>query len=125
MFFFFLIKGTHWLHEIVCMLVDHTTEYNSRDATLNVHLDFTTDLTSLENEKKVRIVHSHFPYNFLPQKHKDLGSKIIYLNRNPKDRHVSQYCFTSRLRGFPAEFSWNHYFEEHIVNGEEFLPFKS
>lgn len=100
------------------MLVEHTTEYNSRDATFNTHLDGNTDFTYLENESKRRIIHTHFPYNYIPKKHIDLGGKIIYLNRNPKDRYVSQYCFWKRLRGCPSSmYLWENFFD-YIKNGK-------
>ncbi|XP_063410056.1 sulfotransferase 1B1-like [Mytilus trossulus] len=98
------------------MLVDHTTEYNSRDATLKIHLDFMTDFQLLESEKRRRILHSHLPWSFLPSKHKDKKAKVVYLNRNPKDRHASQYNWLKEMNGVPRDLKWKEYFEDIVIN---------
>lgn len=108
--------GTHWVHEIITMLVDHTTEYNSRDATLKIHLDFMTDFQLLESETRRRILHSHLPWSFLPSKHKDEKAKVVYVNRNPKDRHASQYNWLKQMNGVPPDFTWKQYYEDMVIN---------
>ncbi|VDI81675.1 Hypothetical predicted protein [Mytilus galloprovincialis] len=108
--------GTHWVHEIISMLVDHTTEYNSRDATLKIHLDFMTDFQLLESETRRRILHSHLPWSFLPSKHKDEKAKVVYVNRNPKDRHASQYNWLKQMNGVPPDFTWKQYYEDMVIN---------
>ncbi|VDI81674.1 Hypothetical predicted protein [Mytilus galloprovincialis] len=112
--------GTHWVHEIISMLVDHTTEYNSRDATLKIHLDFMTDFQLLESETRRRILHSHLPWSFLPSKHKDEKAKVVYVNRNPKDRHASQYNWLKQMNGVPPDFTWKQYYEDMVINGNQF-----
>ncbi|CAG2199541.1 SULT6B1 [Mytilus edulis] len=111
-----LSAGTHWVHEIITMLVDHTTEYNSRDATLKIHLDFMTDFQLLESETRRRILHSHLPWSFLPSKHKDEKAKVVYVNRNPKDRHASQYNWLKQMNGVPPDFTWKQYYEDMVIN---------
>ncbi|XP_071146009.1 sulfotransferase 1B1-like isoform X2 [Mytilus edulis] len=108
--------GTHWVHEIITMLVDHTTEYNSRDATLKIHLDFMTDFQLLESETRRRILHSHLPWSFLPSKHKDEKAKVVYVNRHPKDRHASQYNWLKQMNGVPPDFTWKQYYEDMVIN---------
>ncbi|XP_052081696.1 sulfotransferase 1B1-like [Mytilus californianus] len=108
--------GTHWVHEIICMLVDHTTEYNSRAATLKIHLDFMTDFQLLEAENRRRILHSHLPWSFLPSKHIDKKAKVVYVNRNPKDRHVSQYNWLKEMNGVPPNWTWKQYYEDVVIN---------
>lgn len=109
-------SGSHWVHEIICMLVDHTTEYNSRAGTLKIHLDFMTDFQFLEAETRRRILHSHLPWSFLPSKHIDKKAKVVYVNRNPKDRHASQYNFLKQMNGVPPDLTWKQYYEDVVIN---------
>lgn len=104
------------MHEILCMLIDQTTEYNSRITSFDLEMDYVTDYSQLEASKQRRIMHSHLPFSFIPEKHVDIGGKIIYVNRNPKDRYVSQYAFFKNLIGFP-DWNWDTYFKEMVLKG--------
>ncbi|VDH93080.1 Hypothetical predicted protein [Mytilus galloprovincialis] len=109
--------GSHWVHEIVCMLVDQTTTYNNRGSSLDdVHLDTMTDFDSLEKETKRRIIHTHLPFQCIPSQHMEKKGKTIFVNRNPKDRHVSQYVFFKKMFGTPPDYSWDQYFQEMVIN---------
>lgn len=111
--------GTHWAHEIVNMLVDQTTAYNSRNLALDdIHVDTMTDLNRLESETRRRILHTHLPFQFLPTAHLKKKAKVIIVNRNPKDRHVSQYNFFKKMVGTPENYSWEQYWNEMVLKDE-------
>jgi hypothetical protein len=73
----------------------------------------------LERAKGVpqpRLFHTHMPVGYLLRKHIENGYKIVQLNRNPMDRHVSMYLFMLGKTGVP-NWSWSDYFE-HMVMGD-------
>lgn len=108
-------SGTHWLHEIIYMLSRQTTEYCPQSL-FTTHMDMMGDFDSLESQSEPRILHTHLPFSFLPTKHVENGRKIVFVNRNPKDRHVSLYNFLLGKMGVPEDYSWNDYFDEMVLH---------
>ncbi|XP_071169135.1 sulfotransferase 1B1-like [Mytilus edulis] len=108
-------SGTHWVHEIVSMLLHRTTEYNSHGELNFCNFECQSDWDRLEKMNSPRFFHTHLPMEYLPRKHVENGYKIIYLNRNPKDRAVSQYLFLQGKTGVPP-MTWNEFFEKFVVN---------
>lgn len=97
------------------LLTQHTDYYN---AGLLADRNFET-LLELERAKGVsqpRLFHTHMPVGYLLRKHIENGYKIVQLNRNPMDRHVSSYLFMLGKTGVP-NWSWSDYFE-HMVMGD-------
>lgn len=108
------------------MLVDQTTAYNSRNLALDdIHVDTMNDLNILENETRRRILHTHLPFQFLPSAHLKKKAKVIIVNRNPKDRHVSQYNFFKKMVGTPENYSWEQYWDEMVLKGMKNLIFST
>ncbi|KAJ8913236.1 hypothetical protein NQ315_016179 [Exocentrus adspersus] len=64
-----------------------------------------------------RFIKTHLPFSLLPQNLLQVGCKVIYLARNPKDVAVSFYHFSrsSRTLGYVGDFPrfWN-YFERNL-----------
>ncbi|CAC5417900.1 unnamed protein product [Mytilus coruscus] len=107
-------SGSHWLHEIVSMLLHQTTEYNKHGVLLDCNFECQPDWDKLEQLNNPRFFHTHLPMEYLPRKHVENEYKIIYLNRNPKDRAVSLYLFLQGKEGVPV-MTWNEFFENFVV----------
>lgn len=112
-------SGTHWIHEILSMLMNRKAEYNITGVLAEINLEYTTDFNTLDELPNPRLFHTHLPYRYLPRKHIENGYKIIYLNRNPKDRWVSQYTFLSGKIGIP-EWTWEEFFKTVILQDDLF-----
>lgn len=113
---FWIVKGSHWIHEIVSMLLNQTTEYNTFGPFWELNFENMTQSDKIQQITGTRVFHTHLPFSFLPTKHVQNGYKIVYLNRNPKDRFVSHKCFMDGKLGFP-KFTWSQYFEKFVING--------
>ncbi|VDI70474.1 Hypothetical predicted protein [Mytilus galloprovincialis] len=110
--------GTHWIHEITSMLLNQTTEYNTKHWTsLNLQLEWPEDYKFAEAMSEQRLLQSHLPFEFLPTAHINKGAKIIYVSRNPKDRDVSMYNFLHGKIGWP-DMTWNEYFDKFVLNDD-------
>ena len=100
------------------MLLKQATTYNPlQDEIVQLHIDSKTE-SELQEMTEYKILHTHLPISFLPTKHKDNGGKIIYINRNPKDRHVSFFNWIKGKHGIPPNWNWNNYFEECVLKGK-------
>lgn len=89
-------SGTHWLNEILHMLVSGTTEYTT-DPISNLESGSYQD----SQTDQFRILHSHLPYDMLPELIKT--QKIIYIMRNPLDQIVSLYHHHQGLKWSPCK----------------------
>lgn len=108
-------SGTHWVYELTSMLLKQATTYNPlQDELVQIHIDSKTE-SELEKMTEYQILHTHLPISFSPTKHKETGGKIIYINRNPKDRHVSFFTWIKGKHGIPPNWNWNNYFEECVL----------
>ena len=103
------ISGSHWLFDIISMLTSGKLEF-SKDCVTDSHIDL-EDSESFEKKPDPRILHTHLPYTYIPDKHKDNGYKIVYIVRNPKDRHVSLFHFALGYDPYPLDLSWSDYIE--------------
>ncbi|XP_052101585.1 sulfotransferase 1B1-like [Mytilus californianus] len=110
-------SGTHWTHEIISMLLHQTTEYNTFGVLAKFNFESQTDWEGLEEEDNPRLFHTHLPLSYLPKKHIENRNKIIYLNRNPKDRAVSLYFFLQGKQGVPV-WTWSEFFENFILKDD-------
>ncbi|XP_052098959.1 sulfotransferase 1B1-like [Mytilus californianus] len=106
-------SGTHWVHEIVSMLLHQTTEYNSHGELNDCNFECQTDWDRLEQWNSPRLFQTHLPLKYLPRKHVENEYKIIYLNRNPKDRAVSNFYFMQK-KGVPVG-SWKEFFDNFVL----------
>ncbi|CAC5384620.1 unnamed protein product [Mytilus coruscus] len=71
-----LKTGTHWVHEILSMLLNHTTEFNTLFDTLQLQLENPLDYNFAETISELRLIHTHFPIECLPTKHLEMGAKM-------------------------------------------------
>ncbi|KDP41358.1 hypothetical protein JCGZ_15765 [Jatropha curcas] len=103
-------SGTTWLKALTFALVNRVRFPNPKEnhplLTNNPHvlvpfLDMAyidTDSPDFSSFTSPRLFSTHLPFVSLPKSVEDLGCKIVYLCRNPKDTFVSLYHFTNRLR---------------------------
>nr|XP_022332641.1 estrogen sulfotransferase-like isoform X2 [Crassostrea virginica]XP_022332642.1 estrogen sulfotransferase-like isoform X2 [Crassostrea virginica]XP_022332643.1 estrogen sulfotransferase-like isoform X2 [Crassostrea virginica] len=111
-------SGTHWVREIVSMLVRGRAEYASDP----LHsLDF-YDSSSIDKLPSPRILQSHLPYRYLPNDIKKQG-KIILVSRNPKDTAVSLYCMLKRLTFMFSSFSGSFHALLHCIFYSDKFPY--
>lgn len=83
-------SGTHWVWEIVCMLLKQKAEYSKEPKEL-FFLEAMPDLSIVDSMESPRAVNTHLPYRWLPKQHIENGGKIVHVVRNPKDVCVSMY----------------------------------
>ncbi|XP_002733833.1 sulfotransferase 1A3-like [Saccoglossus kowalevskii] len=69
-----------------------------------------------------RLIKSHLPYEVFPKQAFQVGAKVIYITRNPKDVAVSSYHWhakTNRLRG---KLTWEDHLSEFVNDKLPFTP---
>ena len=114
-FVFFI--GTHWCHEILSMLLSQSVEYNTKGSLHHMYLEFVAYfMDKLDEVDDPRLFTIHLPLHHLPTHHVKNGYKMIYLNRNPKDRWVSNYTFLKGKLGIP-DWTWDEFFDNMILKG--------
>ena len=87
---FYISVGTHWVAQIMLMLLQGTTEPRKLKGYV---LENIPNLGFLDTRESPRILTSHLPYRWLPKNHLETGGKIVHAQRNPKDVYVSLYHF--------------------------------
>ncbi|KAH9503942.1 Sulfotransferase cytosolic 1B member 1 [Bulinus truncatus] len=90
--------GTHWVWEIIHMLLNQTTDHERRTKE-HAMLENTADLDLIRQQPSPRVLNSHLPLCHLPQDIVRKKTKIVHTVRNPKDTLVSMYHF---FKGRPA-----------------------
>nr|XP_034308871.1 sulfotransferase family cytosolic 1B member 1 isoform X3 [Crassostrea gigas] len=107
--------GTHWVWEIITMLLKQKAEYHPLTRE-HVFLDVIDDLSSLDTLPSPRVFNTHMPYRWLPREHFKAGRKVVNVIRNPKDVAVSWYCHwhSSNELGC-GSISWSEFFEEVVM----------
>ena len=63
---YFNISGTHWVSEIVHMLISGTTDYSTKVKEFNM-LEFIDDMTMPGHMTSPRLFNSHLYFTHLPQ----------------------------------------------------------
>ncbi|XP_033751447.1 sulfotransferase family cytosolic 1B member 1-like [Pecten maximus] len=111
--------GTHWLHEIVSMILQEGAEYTSGHK-MNVMMEC-TNIEELNDRPSPRFLNTHVAFRHIPKKHVDNGYKIIHVSRNPKDVMVSFYNHIKNdpmavctEEDFPG--TWNYFIQDMCSN---------
>ncbi|XP_076115983.1 sulfotransferase 1C2-like [Mytilus galloprovincialis] len=113
-------SGTHWCHEILSMLLSQSVEYNTKGSLHHMYLEFAAYfMDKLDEVDDPRLFTIHLPLHHLPTHHVKNGYKMIYLNRNPKDRWVSNYTFLKGKLGIP-DWTWDEFFDNMILKDDLF-----
>ena len=107
----FCCSGTHWIWEVVCMLIKGSTEY-MKEVKEFLFLEAIPDLGAIESLRSPRPLNTHLPYRWMPKQHIENGGKIIHVIRNPKDVAVSMYYHYLSSGQFNKDFT----FEKFLTN---------
>ncbi|XP_062597838.1 sulfotransferase 1 family member D1-like, partial [Saccostrea cucullata] len=105
-------SGTHWIWEIVCMILKKKAEYMKETKEFQF-LEALPDMSIVNNLASPRPLNTHVPYRWLPKQHIENGGKIVHVLRNPKDVAVSMYYHVKRLHGGSMVF--NTFYEKIFV----------
>ncbi|XP_063431514.1 sulfotransferase 1C2-like [Mytilus trossulus] len=109
----FMKCGTHWLWEMVQMIVNGKAEYFSKAkecCTMEFHLP-----DEYSDFQRPRIFNSHFTPKCLPKQAYEKKCKLIIIERNPKDIITSQYHHWKLL--FPQiALPWSDFLKSVYTN---------
>ncbi|XP_013418271.1 sulfotransferase family cytosolic 1B member 1 [Lingula anatina] len=116
-------SGTHWLWEIVHMLLGNSTDYTSKPKE-TTQFDF-HDAASFTNLPSPRVFNCALWWHQLPRDVIQKKSKILHCMRNPKDVAVSYYLHTKELHSvYQYSGSWEGWVqlftEGKVVRGSWF-----
>lgn len=101
--------GTHWINEVLCMLLRDTTELTTSEKA-DTMLELVEDLSILHSVPSPRILNCHFQSKYLP--HNFTKCKVVHVKRNPKDVCVSLFHHLQKVKNvFDFDGTWNDYFE--------------
>ena len=113
------VAGTHWLWEVASMLLNQSSD-RIRLIKETAMLEGVTQ-EQFNNISSPRVLNTHFPFSLLPKeiiKHK---TKIIFVQRNPKDICVSFYNHHSKVLEYNYTGSWEHYVTRFLKGLGKFL----
>ena len=81
-------SGTHWLWEIINMVLHENTEYMEQNK-----VQFFLEFSKFENfvSEEIRVLNSHLPFRLLPKEILEKNIKTVFIARNLKDVAVSLY----------------------------------
>ncbi|XP_076452276.1 sulfotransferase 1 family member D1-like [Babylonia areolata] len=85
----FAKSGTHWIWEVVSMLLTGKADYEKR--TKEFAMMEATEIEQLESQPSPKVLNSHLPLRLLPRQVKEKKVKVIHVYRNIKDVIVSGY----------------------------------
>lgn len=88
--------GTHWVWEMVQMIRSGEVRYDSRSKEV-LMIDFMLKET-LDSMPSPRTLNSHFLFRHLPKQIAPMATKIIYINRDPRDVAVSLFNHMKGLK---------------------------
>ncbi|VDI12221.1 Hypothetical predicted protein [Mytilus galloprovincialis] len=100
--------GTHWLAEIIYMLLNKRLEYNTEYVKVSAMLPLQTP-EMVDKLSSPRILNSHLLFSSLPRDILTQKNKVVFVNRNPKDVAVSLYHFCRHTINY--EGSWNDFLQ--------------
>jgi hypothetical protein len=108
----YFIIGTHWVWEIIGMLLKGKAEYHPK-VREHSFLD-SIDPAVLDSLPSPRVISTHLPFRWLPQQHFRSGRKAVNVIRNPKDVAVSFYFMFKSARR-ETHVSWSEFFDKMIL----------
>ncbi|XP_076094498.1 sulfotransferase 1C2-like isoform X1 [Mytilus galloprovincialis] len=108
--------GTHWTHEILSMLLSGSTQYNQYNTIENM-IEAASTLDKINSAPSRRLLVTHLPYKYLPEQLRNGTGKIVYVQRNPKDLHVSMYNHLKGKGIMKEGTTWNEFIEQ-IFTGQ-------
>ena len=107
-----LTAGTHWLWEVVSLLVRRKAERIPEIKETAMIEGLTEEI--FDSMAAPRVINTHVDFQYLP---KDLFAKrckIVYILRNPKDIAVSYYNHHKKLLMYEFDGPWDNYFQRFM-----------
>ncbi|XP_062606202.1 sulfotransferase 1E1-like [Saccostrea cucullata] len=104
-------SGTHWVWEIVCMLLKKKAEY-MKETKEFFFLEAIPDMSVVHNLASPRPLNTHVPYRWLPKQHIENGGKIVHVLRNPKDVAVSMFHHLNNTGEFGEPLDFKTFYEK-------------
>ncbi|XP_033726250.1 sulfotransferase family cytosolic 1B member 1-like [Pecten maximus] len=111
-------SGTHWIYEIVYMLLRDHTAYCRKHHLLDVE-----SMDVFNNAPSPRVFITHIPIDRLPWRLSQGRVKVINITRNPKDVVVSHFCFVKRLAMTAFDGEFNYSYVDKFLRGD--VPYDS
>ncbi|KAK3084800.1 hypothetical protein FSP39_019277 [Pinctada imbricata] len=114
--------GTHWMREILEMLVRGQAEYSKEK--LVIPLELAANMNMINSLPSPRVLHTHLPYKWFPRKHIENGGKIIHGIRNPKDTYVSYFHHSSTGLEFGQKtkgMTWEQFFDNCVIGKVDYI----
>lgn len=112
---FLLYIGTNWSHEVLSMIITQSTSYNKINPG-DGFLEIVANKDHFKTIKSPRLFLSHLPYRYLPRQLRNGTGRIVYVQRNPKDLHVSFFNFMKgKEAAMGKETSWEEFFERSVL----------
>lgn len=99
--------GTHWLWEVTSMLVNQSAE-RVRLIKETAMLEGVTQ-QMFDNVPSPRVLNTHLPLRLMPRDTLKMNSKIIFVQRNPKDICVSFYNHHKKVVEYDYDGKFDHY----------------
>ena len=99
------------------MLTQGKAEYRKERKSVTM-FEVLPNLKMLESEKSPRILNTHLPMRWLPQKHLQNGGKIVHVIRNPKDVAVSMFHHfksSGEIGRGTKEMTWEQFFDSVVI----------
>ncbi|XP_064599441.1 sulfotransferase 1B1-like [Liolophura sinensis] len=106
--------GTHWVWEMCNMLLTGVTEIQTDNDKGKTMLEMRTE-EELYSRPSVRVLNTHVTPELYPKDLVKRKSKIIYIERNPKDATVSYFHQLSKMRTINYSGAWDGFFELAIA----------
>lgn len=104
--------GTHWVWEVVSMLVRRKAERIPEIKEMAMMEGITEQI--FESLPSPRIMNTHVYFQYLPNDFFDKKCKIVYIIRNPKDIAVSFYNHHKKLLEYEFDGPWDNYLQRFI-----------
>ncbi|XP_067930825.1 sulfotransferase 1E1-like [Watersipora subatra] len=100
-------SGTHWVYEIIRMLVSGLLNYTA-DPIYNLESGNYADSDGPKESSSPRVLHTHLPPDMLPKSITE--RKMVYILRDPRDQLVSLYHHHQGLKWSP-KMSFTDFFK--------------
>ncbi|KAK3706210.1 hypothetical protein RRG08_038473 [Elysia crispata] len=106
--------GTHWVSEMLNMLLSGTTDYVTRPKEFEM-LELIEDATALDQLDSPRVLNSHLYIAHLPEQLVEKKVKLVHLIRHPKDCAVSLYHHWKQRAS--EKFTFDNFIKGYITEG--------
>lgn len=111
-------SGTHWLWEVVCMLIQQ--EARRIDTIKEMNMIEGLQQAKFDRMPSPRVLNTHLYFHHLPKDFKNRQCKILFMLRNPKDVAVSFYNHHSKIIDYEFNGKWDPYLTRFLKGGVDY-----